>query len=112
MLKHTKILCFAALLAAACGGRQDEPKTAEDCRDSAGDDIEMAAETTGKAVETGAVAAYHGVKTAGEAGVGWVKGGSREARQEWNEEADETDRVTREKAHETKQAANEPECPK
>ncbi|MCA9630912.1 MAG: hypothetical protein KC766_24775, partial [Myxococcales bacterium] len=117
---HTTMFTFhrlaltglAACAMLACGGQQDEPKTSADCRNSAGDDIEMAAKTTGKAVETGAVAAYHGVKTVGESGVGWVKGGSREARKEWNEEADETDRVTHERAAETRQAANTPECPK
>jgi hypothetical protein len=105
-------LLFACLVVAACSSRQgDANAPQEQCRDSAGDDVEMAARTAGRGVETGVKTGVEGVKTFGKATGGLIRGGSREARQEWNEGAAETDAVASEGANKTRKEASKPECP-
>ena len=80
------------------------------CRRGAKGDVVMAARTTGEAVETGAKTGVEGVKTAGRAAGGWVEGGSKEAKEEWNKGKADTKATAHEGSEATEREANVPVC--
>lgn len=80
------------------------------CRQGAKGDVVLAARTTGEAVETGAKTGVEGVKTAGRTVGGWVEGGSKEAKEKWNEGKQDTKETAHEGAAETRREATVPTC--
>ena len=81
------------------------------CRKGAKGDVVMGARTAGQAVETGAKTGVEGVKTAGRAVGGWVEGGSKEAKEEWNKGKQETKETAHEGAADVDREASVPVCP-
>ncbi len=81
------------------------------CRKGPKDDVAMAARTTGEAVETGAKTGVEGVKTAGRAVGGWVEGGSKEAKEEWNKGKVDTKATANEGSADVNREASVPVCP-
>jgi hypothetical protein len=81
------------------------------CRKGPKDDVAMAARTTGEAVETGAKTGVEGVKTAGRAVGGWVEGGSKEAKEEWNKGKEDTKATANAGSADVKSEASVPVCP-
>ncbi len=71
----------------------------------------MAARTTGEAVETGAKTGVEGVKAAGRAVGGWVEGGSKEAKEEWNKGKADTKATANEGSADVNREASLPVCP-
>src|SRR5438105_3921167 len=53
-------------------------------REGGGGDVERGAQTTGAAAKLGGEVALEGAKTFGRSVRGWFKGGSKEAKEEWN----------------------------
>jgi hypothetical protein len=106
---------LVALAAVGCASSEKPPAQSPDqqpvCRDSPGDDVQMAAKTGVAGAKTGVVTAVEGVKTAGRATVGFVKGGSGEAGRQWNEGKQDTRQVARESAAETRREGSVPVCP-
>jgi len=103
------LLCFPLL-----GGCSDnpEPQTADDydpC--SAGPRIEHGAQTAGEAAKTGATTAWEGMKTFGKSVGGFVKGGTQQAAEEWDEGKDKTKKKARKGADQTEATANQNPCP-
>ena len=108
--------CALLLLAAACGSSAQPPAKSPEqqqpvCRDSPGDDLRMAARTGVSGAETGVRTAVEGVKTAGRATAGFVEGGSGEASRQWDVGKQDTRRVARESAAETRREGSVPVCP-
>lgn len=80
------------------------------CRKGAKGDVALGARTAGEAVKTGAETGVEGVKTAGRAVGGWVEGGSKEAKEEWNKGKQETKATAREGAADVDREASVPQC--
>jgi hypothetical protein len=81
------------------------------CRKGAKGDVVLGARTAGEAVKTGAETGVEGVKTAGRAVGGWVEGGSKEAKEEWNKGKHETKETARDGAADVDREASVPVCP-
>jgi hypothetical protein len=80
------------------------------CRKGAKGDVVMGARTAGEAVETGAKTGVEGVKAAGRAVGGWVEGGSKEAKEEWNKGKEDTKATANEGASDVNREASVPVC--
>ena len=80
------------------------------CRKGAKGDVVMGARTAGEAVETGAKTGVEGVKAAGRAVGGWVEGGSKEAKEEWNKGKEDTKAKANEGAADVDREASVPVC--
>lgn len=80
------------------------------CRKGPKDDVAVAARTTGEAVETGAKTGVEGVKAAGRAVGGWVEGGSKEAKEEWNKGKEDTKATANAGASDVKTESSVPVC--
>jgi hypothetical protein len=80
------------------------------CRKGAKGDVALAARTSGEAVKTGAETGVEGVKTAGRAVGGWVEGGSKEAKEEWNKGKQDTKATAHEGAADVDREASVPVC--
>ena len=111
-LGHLAIgLALGLSFAAGCSSQQGHANSPEACRDSAGDDVRMAARTGVAGAKTGVKTGVEGVKTAGRAVGGFVEGGSRGASEEWNAGKRDTRRVANRSADEVRHEANVPLCP-
>lgn len=80
------------------------------CRKGPKGDVALGARTAGEAVKTGAETGVEGVKTAGRAVGGWVEGGSKEAKEEWNKGKQETKETAHEGAADVDREASVPTC--
>ena len=80
------------------------------CRKGAKGDVVLGARTAGEAVKTGAETGVEGVKTAGRTVGGWVEGGSKEAKEEWNKGKHETKETAHEGAADVNREASVPTC--
>jgi len=102
--------------AAGCSSNQEPAKAPSNrppaaCRDSPGDDVEMAAHTGWAGVKTGVKTGVEGARTGGRAVGGFVTHGSSGASSEWNAGKDDTRRVANDSAAEVRQEASVPVCP-
>jgi hypothetical protein len=115
-LEHLVVgLALSLAFAAGCSSQREHvnspSNTPEACRDSAGDDVRMAARTGWAGAKTGVKTGVEGVKTAGRAVGGFVEGGSRGASEEWNAGKRDTRHVANQSAGEVRHEANVPLCP-
>lgn len=90
-----------ALGGAACHGKASETPE-KPCRADVGDDVETAGRTGVEGVKTGATTAVEGVKTFGSATAGMVEGGTKGAKEKWNEGAEKTGETADQGAAKTK----------
>jgi hypothetical protein len=80
------------------------------CRQGAKDDLTVAGRTTGESVKTGAETGVEGVKTAGKAVGGLVKGGTTEAKEKWDEGKAETSATAHDDSAKVHEEADVPPC--
>jgi hypothetical protein len=108
---RARLLALALLAAlSGCGSSDKHASSPNTCGKGAKAKLKKGARTAGASAKAGVETAAEGVKTFGRATGGLIRGGSKEAKREWNKGASDTDRTASKGADNVSAEARHDDC--